>query len=766
MNGVIGEGSCLELPESSSREEESCAGNCPSTPCAKNAFNLRNRHVVTLPAEAAEVCFRYTSSGTATSGRIFAQDSITIDVDGDDFVINTNAKYKKEKQNSICITYDGFFPKVFINGFGNYLQERGSGGADITLGNSSGESLGIVYELSASSSTSEEVVSQAQAANYFCNSGDLELSFGGVDTGALSDDNEWQAWASCSDNCGGGRSYRYRKALSFDEGEIVQVYRSCNTAMCAAGWGDWSEWTQCDSSCGEGQSHRTRECSDKTGNPNICIGEKNESRDCSNVECPVCAYSHWSFPEEQKISNYLVMTDILPDMQSTSICFAVNSGSENLIGTVFSYSKTYTPRGNELLFIGKDMNVDTIRLYRNDFSLEIDNGFLNPEGKTQFCVVLQAQPDQTTSISIYVDGFYRNGDIDATWTGGRSVPGEGEMIIGQDQDCIFGCFNGTQAFVGSLYDFQIFDYAMSPDDVMNLHFAGICGEKTPLTDITKSKVMVNGDVVHHGEWSEWGEFGECECDSGRRRRTRWCKGGKANDADCVGSHEESEACDITKTDVAECSEAGEWSTCSVFCGGVGSRIRTVNGVVETEECGNHACREISEWSDWSQCSVSCGEGFEYRSRRCYNGPCDNLDLQESRFCDNGGAIGRCGNHWDLPWDCGTVHDSVRGKTGMRVVGGYRAQPKEIPWGCMLEARGEPSCGTSIVAPKWTICAAHCIQPYDKPEQFRIICGVTDRTNYGLYSQVQRVKSFYKHPKYDPLTVNFDLSLFRKFKTFL
>merc|ERR1712210_144410 len=92
VNGVIGEGSCLELPESSSREEESCAGNCPSTPCAKNAFNLRNRHVVTLPAEAAEVCFRYTSSGAATSGRIFAQDSITIDVDGDDFVINTNAK--------------------------------------------------------------------------------------------------------------------------------------------------------------------------------------------------------------------------------------------------------------------------------------------------------------------------------------------------------------------------------------------------------------------------------------------------------------------------------------------------------------------------------------------------------------------------------------------------------------------------------------------------------------------------------------------------
>lgn len=631
-----------------------------------------------------------------------------------------------------------------------------SGSTVLTLGDSSAGNLGTIYEVSASSSaTNEGMLRDAQEANYFCNGGDLELTFGGIDTGVLTGDNSWQAWGACSDNCGGGRSYRYRQPLSFEDSEIVQVYRTCNTGLCPAGWGDWSEWTQCDSSCGEGRNHRTREC---TGNPDACIGEKNEFRDCSGVECPTCSYSHWKFPEEQSISNYLIMTDILPDMQSTSICFAVNSGSEDLIGTVFSYSKPYTPRGNELLFIGKDMNVDSIRLYRNDFSLEIDNGFLNPEGKTQFCVVVQGQPDMTTSISIYVDGFYRNGDIDTTYTGGRAVPGEGEMIIGQDQDCIFGCFNSTQAFVGSLYDLQIFDYAMSPDDVMNLHFGGSCGDRAPLTDISESKVMVNGDVVHQGEWSEWSEFGECNCATGSQKRTRWCKGGKANDASCVGAHEEKQGCETVACPVSE-----EWSSCSVDCGAVGSRSRLVNGNVEVEECGDHACREISEWGQWSSCSVTCGDGFEYRSRRCYNGPCADVDLQESRFCDNGGVLGRCGNHWDLPWDCGTVAGAPgRLNTQQsRVVNGYQAKPKEIPWGCMLEARGEPSCGTSIVAPKWTICAAHCIQPYDKPEQFRIICGVTDRTNYGLYSQVNKVKAFYMHPQYDPLTVNFDLSLFRK-----
>lgn len=56
--GVIGEGSCIEKSGSSSRDEESCGGNCPSTPCSSNIFNLRNQHTVSISQPPAEICFR------------------------------------------------------------------------------------------------------------------------------------------------------------------------------------------------------------------------------------------------------------------------------------------------------------------------------------------------------------------------------------------------------------------------------------------------------------------------------------------------------------------------------------------------------------------------------------------------------------------------------------------------------------------------------------------------------------------------------------
>ena len=40
------------------------------------------------------------------------------------------------------------------------------------------------------------------------------------------------------------------------------------------------------------------------------------------------------------------------------------------------------------------------------------------------------------------------------------IEDNGELIIGQDQDCLLGCFDEPQALTGDLEDFTIWDTAL------------------------------------------------------------------------------------------------------------------------------------------------------------------------------------------------------------------------------------------------------------------------------------------------------------------
>ena len=48
-----------------------------------------------------------------------------------------------------------------------------------------------------------------------------------------------------------------------------------------------------------------------------------------------------------------------------------------------------------------------------------------------------------------------------------------------------------QALVGNLYDFSIYDFALNPEEVMNLHLDGSCARQ-PVLMLSKDNTMVYG----------------------------------------------------------------------------------------------------------------------------------------------------------------------------------------------------------------------------------------------------------------------------------
>merc|ERR1712020_447181 len=80
---------------------------------------------------------------------------------------------------------------------------------------------------------------------------------------------------------------------------------------------------------------------------------------------------------------------------------------------------------------------------------------------------------------------------------------------------------------------------------------------------------------------------------------------------------------------------GDWSDCSISCGGEGTKTRSRSCVEATN--GGNPCSSLSgsttdssscqtepcpvngvygEWSEWTDCSASCGGGYQTRTRLC------------------------------------------------------------------------------------------------------------------------------------------------------
>ncbi|XP_061701214.1 neuronal pentraxin-2-like isoform X2 [Syngnathoides biaculeatus] len=170
-------------------------------------------------------------------------------------------------------------------------------------------------------------------------------------------------------------------------------------------------------------------------------------------------------PEDFKVSlslrtNYLFgrIKKSLPEMYAFTVCMWLKSGAGPGIGTPFSYG--VPGQANEIVLI--EWGNNPIELLVNDKVAQLPLSV--SDGRWHHICITWTTRDGFWEA--YQDGERLGaGDNLAPW---HPIKPGGVIVLGQEQDVVGGRFDATQAFVGELSHFNMWDRVLRPVDIAGL----------------------------------------------------------------------------------------------------------------------------------------------------------------------------------------------------------------------------------------------------------------------------------------------------------
>ncbi|NXC44396.1 CBX6 protein, partial [Penelope pileata] len=155
---------------------------------------------------------------------------------------------------------------------------------------------------------------------------------------------------------------------------------------------------------------------------------------------------------------YARMKKSLPELYAFTICMWLKSKALAGLGTPFSYS--VPSQANEIVLL--EWGTNPLELLINDKVAQLPLS-LKDKAWHHVCVAWTTRDGKW---SAYQDGEQRGaGENLASW---HAIKPQGVIILGQEQDTLGGRFDATQAFVGELAQFAVWDHMLAPAEILAL----------------------------------------------------------------------------------------------------------------------------------------------------------------------------------------------------------------------------------------------------------------------------------------------------------
>ncbi|KAG6935154.1 neuronal pentraxin 2 [Chelydra serpentina] len=175
--------------------------------------------------------------------------------------------------------------------------------------------------------------------------------------------------------------------------------------------------------------------------------------------------SAFKSPDEFKVglplrTNYLYgkIKKTLPELYAFTVCLWLRSSASPGIGTPFSYA--VPGQANEIVLI--EWGNNPIELLINDRVAKLP--LFVSDGKWHHICITWTTRDGMWEA--FQDGEkLGTGENLAPW---HPIKPGGVLILGQEQDTVGGRFDATQAFVGEMSQFNIWDRVLKAEDILNI----------------------------------------------------------------------------------------------------------------------------------------------------------------------------------------------------------------------------------------------------------------------------------------------------------